>query len=113
MASACPRGGLKGADYAMESLLECWDKLRPPVPPGSLACARSGLAIFVQWGPLLGLSCERWHSVGGARSRVGHGLTHDFQLAEIHLNLGFVHVGWTEPCSPPHRAVPCALSIQV
>ena len=62
---------------------------------------------------MFGLSCERGCSVGGVGSRVGHGLTHGFQLGEIHLDKGVVGFGWAESCLPAHPVLPCSLSIQV
>lgn len=109
MPSSCLRGGYKGDIDAVECLPECWDRLEPPMPAVSSVYVQRGLAFIVLWGSLLGLSWERGCSVGGARSRVGHGLVHSFQLGEIHLDGGFVGVGWAELCSPPHHAVPCAI----
>ena len=77
----------------MESLPDCWDRLGPPTPAVPLACSWSCLAIFVLWGFMLGLGCERGCLVGGVGSRVGHDLTHGFQLGEIHLDRGVVGFG--------------------
>ena len=95
----------------MESLPECWDRLGPLVPIVSSAGARSSLAFIVLWGSLLGLGCECRCSVGGVGSRVGPSLTHGLWFREIHINRGLIGVGWAEPCSPPHYAVPCSLFI--